>query len=174
MLPKSLSLITLGRQSSTRRWPIAILRGALKETARLCDEPINESYRVNVCLRYTHMCKNIKIYLIKNNSIFRHKRYFDKRTCTHKLHSTFIYCIGSKHKRFYKYMHWKSNAYPCSGTTKRPSIDVLNIFLYFIHVTECNILIVNDHNTDDTLFCVVNVVWRLSSRPSLKEDDILQ
>lgn len=168
MLAKSLTPITLGRQSSTRRWPIAILRGALKETDMLCDEPINESYRVNVCLRYTHMCKNVKIYLLKTIRFFRHKRYFDKRTCTHKLLSTFIYCIGSKHNRFYKYMHWKSNASPSSGTIKRPSI-----FLYFIHVTECNI-IVTDHNTDDTLFCVVNVVWRHFSGPSLKEYDILQ
>lgn len=50
-------------------------------------------------------------------------------------------------------------------------IDVLNIFLYFIYVIECNI-IVNDYNIDDILFCVVNVVWRFFSRLSLKEDDI--
>lgn len=51
MLPKSLSL-TLGRQSSTRTCPIAILRGTLKETDRLCEEPFNGNYRLNTCTRY--------------------------------------------------------------------------------------------------------------------------
>lgn len=69
-------------------------------------------------------------------------------------------------------MYWKLNVYLCLGIIKRLLIDVLNIFLYFIYVIECNILIVNDYNIDDILFCVVNVVWRFFSILSLKEDDI--
>lgn len=69
-------------------------------------------------------------------------------------------------------MYWKLNVYLCLGIIKRLLIDVLNILLYFIYVIECNILIVNDYNIDDILFCVVNVVWRYFSRLSLKEYDI--